>query len=128
MTRLAKAQPCCFVMTADRTAALPFYVEVLGLSVLAEDDFAVTLDIGGGVPLRLTSHAGHQPSGHTVLGWNVPDIRKAVTRLRGKGVQFTIYDGFGQDEDGVWSAPGGGAMVAWFPDPDGNVLSLTQLG
>lgn len=128
MPPLTNAQPCTFVLTADRTVSLPFYVEVLGLKVMAEDDHAVTIDIGGGVPLRLTSHHGHTPVPHTVLGWNVADIRLVIGKLKAKGVHFNIYDGFGQDEDGVWTAPGGAAMVAWFADPDGNVLSLTQFG
>ena len=61
-----------------------------------------------------------------MLGWAVADIGAAVAELRGKGVSFRIYEGFGQDADGIWSPPGGGAKVAWFCDPDGNVLSLTQ--
>jgi hypothetical protein len=63
-----------------------------------------------------------------VLGWTVSDIRAAVAGLRTKGITFKVYEGFGQDADGIWSPPGGGAQVAWFTDPDGNVLSLTQFG
>jgi catechol 2,3-dioxygenase-like lactoylglutathione lyase family enzyme len=128
MSLLANAQPCCFVLTGDRARSLPFYVEVLGLAVISEDYHAVTLDLGGGVPMRLTTHPGHTPAAHTVVGWNVADIRAAIAGLAAKGVHFTVYDGFGQDADGVWTAPGGAAQVAWFPDPDGNMLSLTQFG
>jgi hypothetical protein len=88
----------------------------------------VTLDLGNGATIRLTDLPGHKAAEHTVLGWSVPDIRASVTELKAKGVTFRVYDGFGQDDDGVWSPPGGGARVAWFTDPDGNVLSLTQFG
>jgi len=71
---------------------------------------------------------GHQAKGHTGLGWKVADITGTVRALAAKGVKFNVYDGFGQDADGIWGSPGGGARVAWFNDPDGNVLSLTQVG
>ena len=128
MSLPAAAQPCTFILTADRARSLPFYRDVLGLALLAEDDFAATLDTGNGTPLRLTGHAGWVAQPHTVLGWNLPDIRAAIAALVAKGVTFQIYEGFGQDEAGVWSAPGGAAHVAWFADPDGNNLSLTQFG
>lgn len=128
MTILAAASPVSFILTADRTRAKPFYVGALGLPILAEDDFAVTLGLGGGAVARLTDLPDHVAQGHTVLGWNVPDIRAAAAELRAKGITFRIYEGFGQDADGVWSPPGGGAQVVWFTDPDGNVLSLTQFG
>ena len=96
--------------------------------MVSEDDFAVTFALAGGAQLRLTDLPGHQAMGHTVLGWAVSDIGAAVAELRGKGVTFKVYDGFGQDVDGIWSPPGGRTKVAWFCDPDGNVLSLTQFG
>jgi catechol 2,3-dioxygenase-like lactoylglutathione lyase family enzyme len=128
MSLPAAAQPVCFVLTANRAAAKPFYGDVLGLRIMGEDDHAVTFDLGNRTPLRLTDLPGHQGAGHTVLGWHVSDIRSAVSALRAKGVEFKVYDGFGQDADAIWSSPGGGAAVAWFADPDGNVLSLTQFG
>jgi predicted enzyme related to lactoylglutathione lyase len=125
---LLSAHPVAFILTADRTRAKPFYAGALGLPILAEDDFAVTFDLGEGMTIRLTDLPDHQAGQHTVLGWGVPDIRASVGELRGKGVTFRIYEGFGQDADGIWTPPGGGAQVAWFTDPDGNVLSLTQFG
>ena len=122
------ASPVSFILTADRIRAKPFYAGVLGLKIMGEDGFATTFDLGGGAVMRLTDLPGHTARGHTVLGWNVPDIRSAAKDLRGKGVTFTVYEGFGQDEDGIWTAPGGGAQVAWFCDPDGNVLSISQFG
>ncbi len=128
MSILASSRPVSFILTADRAKSKPFYAGALGLSIQSEDDFAVTLGLEGGAALRLTDLPGHSASDHTVLGWAVADIRSAVTELRGKGVTFKVYDGFGQDADAIWTAPGGGAQVAWFADPDGNVLSLTQFG
>jgi catechol 2,3-dioxygenase-like lactoylglutathione lyase family enzyme len=125
---LITADPVAFILTADRGRAKPFYAGALGLPILAEDDFAVTLGLGGGATIRLTDLPNHAAAQHTVLGWGVPDIRAAVAELKSKGVTFRIYEGFGQDADGVWTPPGGGAQVAWFTDPDGNVLSLTQFG
>ena len=60
-----------------------------------------------------------------MLGWEVPDIVAAAKALKEAGVSLTIYQGFGQDENGIWTAPGGD-RVAWFRDPDGNVLSISQ--
>jgi catechol 2,3-dioxygenase-like lactoylglutathione lyase family enzyme len=128
MSLPAAAQPVCFVLTANRAAAKPFYADVLGLRIMGEDDHAVTFDLGNRTPLRLTDLPGHMGAGHTVLGWHVGDIKSAVKALRAKGVEFKVYEGFGQDADAIWNSPGGGAAVAWFADPDGNVLSLTQFG
>lgn len=128
MSILAQAAPVSFILTADRGAAKPFYAGALGLPIVSDDDFAVTFALAGGTHLRLTDLPGHRAMDHTVLGWAVPDIAAAVAELRSKGVTFKVYEGFGQDADGVWAAPGGVAKVAWFADPDGNVLSLTQFG
>jgi catechol 2,3-dioxygenase-like lactoylglutathione lyase family enzyme len=128
LTLPAASAPLCFVPTVDRARAKPFYADVLGLRLLGEDDHAVTFDLGNRTPLRLTGVPGHHASGHTILGWHVGDIVTTVRALAAKGVKFNIYEGFGQDPDGVWASPDGGAKVAWFNDPDGNVLSLTQFG
>jgi catechol 2,3-dioxygenase-like lactoylglutathione lyase family enzyme len=95
---------------------------------MGEDSHAATFDLGNRTPLRLTDVAEHRASGQTVLGWHVADIRAAIKALREKGAEFQIYEGFGQDADGIWASPDGGAKVAWFHDPDGNGLSLTQIG
>jgi hypothetical protein len=90
-----------------------------------EDGFAVVFDLNGTM-LRISEVSNFQPQVHTVLGWEVPDIVDSIKELVTKGVRFTIYEGMGQDDLGIWRAPGGGAAVAWFLDPDGNNLSLTQ--
>ena len=128
MSLPANAPPVVFVLTADRIKAVPFYRDVLGLKLMGEDSHAATFDLGNRTPLRLTDLPGHKASGHTVLGWHVADIRSAIAALKAKGVQPKIYEGFGQDADGIWASPDGGAKIVWFADPDGNVLSLTQFG
>lgn len=122
---LVDARPITFVITRDRALAEPFYGETLGLRRLPGDDFAAVFDLAG-VPLRITEVPDHTPSPHPVLGWEVPDIEAAVDALTAKGVVFAIYEGMGQDARGIWSSPDGAARVAFFSDPDGNGLSLTQ--
>lgn len=122
---LADKTPVTFILTRDRAKAKAFYSDVLGLKQTGEDNFAVSYDLNG-TPMRLTDVADHVPGAHTVLGWNVEDIGAAAAELKARGVEFLIYEGFGQDENGVWSSPDGAAKVAWFNDPDGNNLSLSQ--
>jgi catechol 2,3-dioxygenase-like lactoylglutathione lyase family enzyme len=121
----ASAKPITFIITRDRAGAKSFYTGTLGFALTHEDDFAAVFDLGGTM-LRMSTVPDHTPAAHTVLGWDVPDINATVTALCNKGVAFTLYDGFGQDELGIWSPPGDTTKVAWFKDPDGNVLSLTQ--
>lgn len=128
MTLPANSAPVAFVLTADRSKALAFYRDTLGLRLLGEDSHAATFDLGNRTPMRLTDLPGHKASGHTVLGWHVSDIGVAMNGLKAKGVTFQIFEGFGQNADGVWTSPDGGAKIAWFADPDGNGLSLTQFG
>jgi catechol 2,3-dioxygenase-like lactoylglutathione lyase family enzyme len=113
-----------FIVTRDRAAARAFYGGTLGFALTSEDDFAAVFDLNGTM-LRVSTVKDHVAQGHTVLGWDVPDIASAVRALREQGVAFTVYDGFGQDDLGIWCAPGG-TRIAWFKDPDGNTLSLTQ--
>lgn len=122
---LAKARPIAFVITRDRKAAEAFYGGTLGLERLPGDDFAAVYDLAG-AKLRLTEVPDHKPSPHPVLGWEVPDIEAAVDALAAGGVGFHIYEGMGQDARGIWASPDGAAKVAFFSDPDGNGLSLTQ--
>lgn len=123
---LTHAKPITFVLTPDHKHAAAWYRDVLGLTHVSTDDFAAVFDIAGAT-LRLTTVQGWQAGAHTVLGWAVPDIRAAIAALKARGVEFLVYPGFGQDADGVWSAPGGAVKVCWFNDPDGNNLSLTEL-
>ena len=110
-------------MDLDRSRA--FYEGVLGLSVTSTDGFACVLR-GGSTTLRVTRVAELRPQPFTVLGWIVGDVHATLARLRDAGVPALRFDGMAQDASGVWTAPGG-AQIAWFHDPDGNTLSLTQL-
>lgn len=122
---LAHARPIAFVITRDRKMSEAFYGGTLGLARLPGDDFAAVFDLAG-IPLRVTEVPGHLASPHPVLGWQVADIAATVHALAAKGVAMTIYEGLGQDALGIWTAPDGVAKVAFFADPDGNGLSLTQ--
>ncbi len=125
MSLPAAAKAITFIVTRDRAQAKAFYGGMLGFTLMHEDDFAAVYDLNGTM-LRISAVPNHTAQAHTVLGWEVPNMTSAATALRAKGVSFVVYDGFGQDELGIWSPPGGTTKVAWFKDPDGNVLSLTQ--
>jgi catechol 2,3-dioxygenase-like lactoylglutathione lyase family enzyme len=113
-----------FVATATPARAKAFYQKTLGLRLVSEDGFALTFDAGGTM-LRVAAVDAVRPAGYTVLGWSVPDLRREVRRLEKRGVVFQRYPGMPQDALGVWTSPSG-ACVAWFADPDGNTLSITQ--
>jgi catechol 2,3-dioxygenase-like lactoylglutathione lyase family enzyme len=113
-----------FAATTDLHRARAFYEQVLGLTVAEQNDFACVLDANGTM-LRVTAVPEVCRAGYTVLGWRVTDITATVRGLAARGVVFLRYDGMNHDGDGVWTTPGGD-KVAWFADPDGNVLSLTQ--
>lgn len=121
----ASAKAMTFIITRDRGISVPFYRDVLGFPLVSDDFFAAVFDLNGTM-LRISTVETHQPTPSTVLGWDVPDIAAAAQDLKSKGVAFNIYDGFGQDELGIWTSPASDAKVAWFKDPDGNVLSLTE--
>jgi catechol 2,3-dioxygenase-like lactoylglutathione lyase family enzyme len=114
-----------FVGTQNAKRAKHFFSSTLGLHLISEDQFAIVFDAGGTM-LRVAIVPDVRPAGYTVLGWMVPDISRAVRGLVRKGVVFRRYPGMEQDEQGVWTAPGG-ARVAWFADADGNTLSLTEV-
>jgi catechol 2,3-dioxygenase-like lactoylglutathione lyase family enzyme len=113
-----------FVATTDLARARNFYRDSLGLHLLADTPFACVFDAHGTV-LRVTLVGEVASAPYTVLGWSVADINLSVEGLRSKGVQTERYQGIEQDTLGVWVAPGGD-RVAWFKDPDGNTLSLTE--
>jgi catechol 2,3-dioxygenase-like lactoylglutathione lyase family enzyme len=112
-----------FIPTRDFKAAADFYVGRLGLAVLSQDDFALEL-VSNGTHIRITKVGELTPFPFTILGWRVNDITPAVRTLSAKGVMFERFNFLEQDEDGIWSAPGG-AKIAWFRDPEGNILSLS---
>ena len=113
-----------FVGVSDLNRARQFYGDTLGLPITEESPFALVANADGTM-LRLTPVEQPMAAPYTILGWSVADIASMIDQLTARGVHFTRYEGMGQDERGVWTAPGG-AKIAWFPDPDGNNLSLTQ--
>ena len=121
---LDSSEVIAFAPAAGLHQARAFYEQVLGLRLIEQNDFACVFDANGTM-LRVTAVAEVARPGYTVLGWRVSDIMAAVRGLAARGVVFLRYDGMDQDDDGVWTTPGGD-KVAWFTDPDGNVLSLTQ--
>jgi catechol 2,3-dioxygenase-like lactoylglutathione lyase family enzyme len=121
---LARAELIGFVSTTDADRARAFYRDTLGLRLADESPFALVFD-SAGTMLRVTAADRVDPAPYTVLGWAVADIDVQVDALRARGVEFIHYDGLEQDARGVWRSPSGG-QIAWFRDPDGNVLSLTQ--
>src|SRR5262245_4592301 len=122
---LASRSIIAFVATTDPARAKAFYQQTIGLRLVGEDPFAILFDAGGTM-LRVATVPELKPAGYTVLGWIVPDIKRAVADLSRRGVAFSRYSGMDQDEQGIWTSPGG-AKVAWFSDRDGNTLSLTEL-
>ncbi len=122
---LNAAKPVTFIQTRNAAAALAFYRDTLGLTHVVNDGFANVFDLAG-TTLRVTEIPDWTAGVHPALGWHVADMVATMAALKAKGVAFLIYPGMGMEEDGYWTAPGGVAKVAWFNDPDGNLLSLTQ--
>jgi len=121
---LNSASLVAFVATAQAESAKRFYESVLGLVLLEDTPFALVFN-SYGTTLRVQKVQQVSPALHTALGWAVADIQSTVRALAAKGVSFQRYDGLSQDALGVWQSPSG-AKVAWFRDPDGNTLSVTE--
>jgi len=124
---LDSADVIAFVPTRDPAKARAFYQRTLGLKFVSEDPFALVFDAKG-VTIRIanvSSVKNYKPAAFTILGWHVDDAEDAVKRLAKKGVVFERFPGMDQDALGIWDSPSG-ARVAWFKDPDGNILSITQ--
>ena len=115
-----------FLATTNASRAKGFYRETLGLKFVSEDEYALVFDANG-ITLRISPVKEFTPDPFTVLGWLVEDITGKARELVKVGVKFERYPYFEQDELGIWTAPGSGAKVAWFKDPDGNLLSIGQV-
>ena len=116
--------PILFLATANAERSRAFYEQVLGLTFVANEPPALVFRAGDSM-LRIQKVDQVHPAPYTALGWSVSDIHRTVHDLSAAGVAFERYDGMNQDVHGIWPAPSG-AFVAWFRDPDGHVLSLTQ--
>ena len=114
-----------FVSIRDAARAKHFYRDTLGLELVSEDSpYALVFRVDG-VMLRLAINPDATPIQGTVLGWRVEDLASAVEDLRRAGITLERYRFLKQDDSGIWLSPSG-ARVAWFKDPDGNVLSLSE--
>jgi len=113
-----------FLPTTDYARARTFFEGTLGLRFVSQDEYALVLDANG-IMLRITKVRDHHPAQYTILGWKVTGIESVASALAEKGIAFERYGFLEQDERGVWTAPSGD-KVAWFKDPDGNVLSLSE--
>jgi catechol 2,3-dioxygenase-like lactoylglutathione lyase family enzyme len=121
---LSSTDIVAFVPTRDAEKARAFYVDVLGLRFIKDDGFALVLDANG-IMVRVAKAPEFKPAQFTILGWQVSGIEKMVADLTKKGIHFERFGFFEQDKLGIWTAPTGD-KVAWFKDPDGNILSVSQ--
>lgn len=117
-----------FVNCTDPEKTKAFYGGVLRFRLVGDDGFALVFDANGSM-LRVNKARQFTPAQGTVLGWEVPDVQAAVAELSPRGVHFEQFNlpFMKQDDAGIWTAPDGD-RVAWFKDPDGNVLSVSQHG
>jgi predicted enzyme related to lactoylglutathione lyase len=121
---LANNALIAFVATTSAERAKSFYRDALGLDLQRDDPYALVFDAHGTM-LRVQKVEAVEPPPYTVLGWAVPDIKLAVQALGQRGVQVERFPGLELDDLGIWTTPDG-SRVAWFKDPEGHVLSLTQ--
>jgi catechol 2,3-dioxygenase-like lactoylglutathione lyase family enzyme len=113
-----------FIPIRDGEQARAFYEGTLGLRFVKDDGFALVFE-SNGTMIRAAKMKEFSPAQYTILGWQVTGIEKVVRTLREKGLHFEVFGFFKQDELGIWTAPTGD-KVAWFKDPDGNILSVSE--
>lgn len=121
---LSNAKLTAFIPTRDADLARAFYESTLGLEFLQDNGFALIMD-SNGTCVRITRVPEFTPFPFTLLGWETSDIEVRVAELEQNGVQFLHFSQINQNAAGIWTAPSG-ARVAWFKDPDGNILSVSQ--
>ncbi len=126
MGALASATLQTIVWSADIQRSEDFYSKVLGLPLAGRSHGALVYQVGNST-LRVSPVPTTSPSEHTVLGFEVADVPASVADLHNQGVEFERFPGFAHDEHGVWRAPDG-TLVAWFRDPDGNLISMVTYG
>jgi catechol 2,3-dioxygenase-like lactoylglutathione lyase family enzyme len=123
---LGTSKIIAFAPVTDMEQAREFYEDLLGLHLVTDEaPFALVFDANGTM-LRVTPVAVHNPAPFTILGWQVDSITTTVEKLTAVGITFLRFPGLNENSPlGIWQAPGG-AKIAWFKDPDGNVLSVTE--
>ena len=124
---LATSAPIAFIPTAKPEEARRFYEQTLGLTFVTDNDFAMVFHVGAQpqTMLRIVRARDFSPAAYTIFGWAVNDIEQSVDELLAQGIVFLRYGYFEQDKRLIWNAPDG-SRVAWFKDPDGNTLSISQ--
>jgi catechol 2,3-dioxygenase-like lactoylglutathione lyase family enzyme len=114
-----------FIPTRDGDAARAFYETKVGLRFISDDQFALVFQSGANL-IRISRTGSFTPAPYTILGWQSSNVEQDVREMAARGIKFERYDYIGtQDELGIWTSPSG-AKVAWFKDPDGNTLSISQ--
>ncbi len=121
---LETSEAVAFLPSRDLERSERFFQGVLNLGVVSRSSFASVFQVGGGT-LRVTKVDDLRPQPFTVFGWLVADLRGVICELRDREIPMIRYGGLDQDDDSIWTTPNGD-LVAWFLDPDANVLSLTQ--
>ena len=123
---LATLSPIACIPTNNPEAARTFYETTLGLTFVSDDNFALVFRVGPTqTMLRVVRTGAFTPAQFTIFGWESPDVEADVEALTAKGIEFLRFAYFEQDALGIWTAPNGN-KVAWFKDPDGNILSLSH--
>lgn len=122
---LASSPTSFFIATTDGARAKKFYEDILGLTCTEDSDFAVVFALAN-AELRISKVQSFTPFPWTVLDWQVGDISNVMQGLERHGVNFLQFEEMEQDERGIWTVPGTSIRIAWFKDPDGNVLSISQ--
>jgi catechol 2,3-dioxygenase-like lactoylglutathione lyase family enzyme len=122
---LETSQAVAFLPSQDLERSERFFQGILNLELMSRSPYASVFQVGGGT-LRVTKVDDLRPQPFTVFGWLVADVRAVISELRVRGTDMLRYEGLDQDDDRIWTTPNGD-RIAWFHDPDGNVLSLTQL-
>jgi catechol 2,3-dioxygenase-like lactoylglutathione lyase family enzyme len=121
---LDSAKIVAFVPSTDSKKARSFYEGLLGLRFVSDDQFALVLE-SNGTKIRVAKLSEHTPAPFTVLGWEVSDIENSISELQARGVSFERFGFMEPAGPPIWTAPTGD-KVAWFKDPDGNILSLSR--
>ena len=122
---LEKNAIIAFIPTQNAEKAKAFYQEALGLTFISDDGFALVFNANGTM-IRIARAGDFARQPFTILGWQVKNIAEVAKQMREKGVVFEKYGFLTQDALGIWDAPGGAAKIAWFKDPDGNILSISE--
>lgn len=121
---LSESDVMGFIPTKDSTKARAFYVDNLGLRFISDDRFALVVE-SRGTTIRIAKVENFTPFPFTILGWRVTNIEEEVRSLTSRGISFQRFPGIDQNDLAIWTSPDG-TKVAWFKDPDENLLSLSQ--